>query len=461
GQKLNGLLVLDRTLQPIRAEFYSSIKRAALVATLSILVMMLLFRWYIRKQVISRVAYLESLARRVVNNELDLDIKLSGTDELASLARSFNNMKGSLRLSIQEIERHRNYLTNLLNNLIDAILIIDDSNKVVFANKSLTTVLGPVFQSCQPGDKVDQLLQLSDQLTPIKKLIQQVRQQKEAAKGVVRLQLKSGTEKYLEVHVGHLVLPPQRKPEIIIVFRDITTVISFEKQMYQSEKLATLGRLAAGLAHEINNPMASILTCAEGLLKSGPNGSAEQREYLQIIKNSAQRCKMITQKLLDFSAGSNLRKELVDPLEVVKEAVSLLQFEASKRKVTVSIHCEKSIPTISGSRDALVQVFVNLILNSLQAIDDRGKVDIVMQADKSSVDITVKDNGIGISQDNLNHIFEPFFTTKTAGTGLGLSVSQGIIKQHHGQITIVESRPGRTSIKVTIPIAMSSQVSQV
>lgn len=454
GDRINGLLVLDRSLRPARAELYAAIKRAILIAALAVLVLMFLFRWYIKNQIINRVAYLESLARRVVDNELDLDIELAGEDELSSLARSFNNMKTTLRLSMERIEGHRNYLNALLDNLTDGIVIIDDLDQIVFVNRSLSRVLESGDPEPQPGDNAGRLLWGQQQLGRIEELVRSVREKKTIEQDVVRLQSAALKERYLEVHTGRLLLPPRREPEVMIVIRDVTAIITFEKQMYQSERLATVGRLAAGVAHEINNPMASILTCTEGLIKNNRGGDPSTSEYLEIIRNSAHRCKMITAKLLGYSAASSLNKESLDLGQVLGEAVTLLQFEASTKDAKVELVRTEALPFIQGSRDSLLQVFVNLILNSIQAVPTGGSIEVTARATEERIIVLIKDDGPGISEDNLKRVFEPFFTTKPIGegTGLGLSVSQGIIKQHDGQIEIVDGRAGRTCLKVSIPI---------
>lgn len=453
GERYNGILVLDRSLEPIREELYSGIQRAIIMAAFSILVMMLLFRLYIKKQIINRVDHLESLARRVVNNELDLEIHLSGNDELSSLAQSFDNMKRSLRRSTEEIEGHRRYLDNLLNNLINGIIIVDDSDRIVFINKSVNDILEIPPPGAVPGDSIREHLYVRPALAGIEKLVTASRKSKVASLDILVIPLPDGARKHLEIHTGHLLLPPRQQPEVIIVIRDITTIIEYEKQMYKSEKLATVGRLAAGVAHEINNPMASILTCSEGLLKRGSANDETAVEYLNIIRNAARRCKMITQKLLGYSAATELKIEAVAPEKVVTEAISLLQFEATGKNVTLSFTNEQNLPAIKGSTDALVQVFVNLILNSIQAVDIGGKVDIDMKTENGALVVLITDNGSGIIDSNRDKIFEPFYTTKPIGigTGLGLSVSQSIIVQHRGRIEILATRPGLTSIKVTIP----------
>jgi signal transduction histidine kinase/HAMP domain-containing protein len=459
--RLNGVLVLDRSLYPVRAEIVSNLKLAGGIAAVSILVMMLMFRWYIKRQVINRVVYLESLARRVVDNELDLDIELGGRDELASLASSFNNMKKTLKSSMQRIDNHRNYLTHMLDSLVDGILIIDDIGRAAFINKSFYEILNMNQSALRIGDTVDFQKKPLDRFMPIGRLITSAKERETTVKEVIRLQISEELQKHLEIHIGELVLPPWLKPEIIVVIRDITVRVMFENQIYQAEKLATIGRLAAGIAHEINNPMASILTCAEGLLKSEKDADNGKHKYLDIIRNSARRCKIITQKLLDYSAASTMKKDIISLGKVLQEAVSLLQFEASGKQVRINTVKPAGMPIVRGCKDSLVQVFVNLILNGIQAVDPDGKVQIRVKMKSDWVDVMIEDNGPGIKEENLTRVFDPFFTTKAVGvgTGLGLSVSQGIVKQHGGKIEIVRSVKGSTTILVSLPIAKVEEVS--
>jgi len=162
---------------------------------------------------------------------------------------------------------------------------------------------------------------------------------------------------------------------------------------------------------------------------------------------------MITQKLLDYSAGSELKSEIVELEMIINEAVSLLQFEATKKGVVIDIQSEGRLPSLTGSKDSLIQVFVNLLLNSIQAVDNGGEIRVNMNKTGEFLNVIVTDDGEGINVDFRNRVFEPFFTTKPVGvgTGLGLSVSQGIIKQHRGTIEIIETRPGLTAINVSLP----------
>jgi PAS domain S-box-containing protein len=452
--RLNGLLILDRSLQPVKSEIISNLKLAGGIALASVLVMMFLFRWYIKRQVLNRIVYLETLARKVVADQLDIEIELAGQDELASLARSFDNMKNGLRQSLRKIENHRNYLANLLENLIDGILIIDEAGRAAFVNRSFNDILELKEDSLKAGDPVDFEKEPLEGLSPIGHLIATAEKQDTTIKETLKLRTSGVNHKHLEIHIAGLMLPPRLKPEIIVAVRDITARVMIENQVYQAEKLSTIGRLAAGIAHEINNPMASILTCAEGLLKSDAGIHNGGREYLNIIRESARRCKIITQKLLDYSALSSMKKEDVDLDEVLREAVSLLQFEANNRKIKINITRPEVMPVIAGSKDSLIQVFVNLLLNGIQSVGSDGIVNIKVEIDGGFINITVEDNGPGISEENLTRVFDPFFTTKPVGigTGLGLSVSQGIIKQHGGKIEIIRSAKGLTSFMVSLPL---------
>lgn len=450
----NGVLVMDRSLKPVKAEIFASLRLAIVAAAVAGLLMMWLFRWYIRKHVIDRVVYLESLARRVASSELDVNIRLGGDDELASLAQSVSNMRTALKSSIDQIGNHHNYLRNLIENLIDGILIIDDKGCVAYANKSVADILGLDHRLFRGGAPLDFVAPPLSRIAPVGAMITSAQAAAEPVKEVLVLRDDACLDRHVEIHAAQLVLPPWLRPEVIVVFRDVTTRIEAEIQAYQSERLATVGRLAAGIAHEINNPMASILTCAEGLLRVQGSGDEGRREYLQVIKNSAQRCRMITQKLLDYSAASAPTMEPVQIEQVLQESVSLLKFEAGKKKLELAVRESGPIPMIHGSKDSLVQVFVNLILNSVQAVDVGGRIEVSVAADSRYVFISVVDDGPGISPANLRRVFEPFFTTKPVGmgTGLGLSVSKGIVEHHGGTIAVVESRRGRTCFRVALPI---------
>ena len=218
-----------------------------------------------------------------------------------------------------------------------------------------------------------------------------------------------------------------------------------QAQLVQAEMLGAIGRLAAGVAHEINNPMAVISTCVEGLharLKSSesPDRLADLPEYLTAIREAAYRCKGITQKLLSFSRQSPLAPIPTDVNQRLRETVALVDYEATQAAKQTRLNLDPDLPIITADPDQLGQVFLNLTLNALDAMSAGDWLEICTHFTPGSANIEIRfqDTGCGISPDQIGKVFEPFYTTKGAGrgTGLGLAICQGIIQSHQGSITI-------------------------
>ncbi|MBI4386186.1 MAG: response regulator [Elusimicrobia bacterium] len=218
-------------------------------------------------------------------------------------------------------------------------------------------------------------------------------------------------------------------------------------QLVQSEKLAAVGQLAAGIAHEINNPLTGILGFAEFLLQ-GDNLFAEQREDVEEILSESKRVRDIVQNLLKFSRPRKPKMEPVAVLEVLKPVLRLVQYDFRHAHLAIKMNVSEDPLWVFGDAAQIEQVFLNIVTNARQAMEGKkdGVLEIQAKEAGQRVSIRFKDHGCGISPENLSRIFDPFFTTKPVGkgTGLGLSVSYGIIQQHKGMIR-VESRPGAGS----------------
>ncbi|MBT8361268.1 MAG: GAF domain-containing protein, partial [Deltaproteobacteria bacterium] len=221
----------------------------------------------------------------------------------------------------------------------------------------------------------------------------------------------------------------------------------------QTEKLTALGRMAAGIAHEINNPLAGVLLYSSNMIKKVPRGEALE-EGLQVIIDETIRCRKIIQELLEFSKGSDPAKVPIDINETVFKALNILENEFLLKRVEVDKNLASDLPNVMADGSQMEQVFVNLLINAVQAVPNDGTVQVKssLSEQESCVSIEVTDNGPGISRKEQSKIFEPFFSTKSNGTGLGLSVSYGIVRNHQGNIS-VQSRPGEgTQFIVKIPI---------
>ena len=221
----------------------------------------------------------------------------------------------------------------------------------------------------------------------------------------------------------------------------------------QTEKLTALGRMAAGIAHEINNPLAGVLLYSSNMIKKVPKGNALE-EGLQIIIDETIRCRKIIQELLEFSKGSEPAKAPTDINETIGKTLNILENEFLLKRIEVDKSLAPDLPDVMADGSQIEQVFVNLLLNAVQAVPEEGTVQIksCLSDGESCVSIEVADNGPGIGRKEQSKIFEPFFSTKPNGTGLGLSVSYGIVRNHQGNIS-VQSRPGKgTRFIVKIPI---------
>jgi len=244
---------------------------------------------------------------------------------------------------------------------------------------------------------------------------------------------------------------------IVIIGRDLTERKVLEIKLTQSAKMASLGIMAGGVAHEIRNPLAIIDSCAQ-ILNKQANDKKVRGPAVEKIRNATKRATEIVNNLLKFARQSEFALELLDIHQVIDNALSLMKNQLSIQHVKLETNYGFNLPKIHGNMNQLQQVFMNLILNTCNAIKEQGLLRIQTQCIDQVISINFTDNGIGIPEKNLSRIFDPFFTTQPVGkgTGLGLSISYGIIRQHRGNIE-VESEPGKGStFSIKLPVYRKS-----
>ncbi len=231
----------------------------------------------------------------------------------------------------------------------------------------------------------------------------------------------------------------------------------YDQLALQTEKLSALGRMAAGIAHEINNPLAGVLLYSTNLLKKAPE-EGPFREGLEIIIQETLRCKTIIQDLLEFSRPSEPKAFLTNINKVVVKVLHLLDNEFRLRHIRLEIDLSKLLPEILIDENQIEQILVNLLLNAIQAIEDQGRVTVrtYVTPDRKNVAMEVADTGCGISPENMSKIFEPFFSTKPKGTGLGLAVTYSIVEKHGGKIYAFSEPKQGTRFIVEFPIPRES-----
>jgi two-component system NtrC family sensor kinase len=226
-------------------------------------------------------------------------------------------------------------------------------------------------------------------------------------------------------------------------------------QLFRSEKLASLGKLAAGVAHEINNPLTGILTNSSLLLDDLAKDDP-RREDVDVIVKETIRCREIVKRLLDFARQTKPQKQLININSIIDNIILLVRNQTSFRNVAIEKILSDSIPEIMADKDQIQQVFINIIINASEAMSKGGSLRIESQLSRSADTIFVKftDTGPGIPDHMKEKIFDPFFTTKEQGTGLGLSISYGIIEQHGGDIDVDSVLGGGTTFTIKLPVSM-------
>jgi two-component system NtrC family sensor kinase len=255
--------------------------------------------------------------------------------------------------------------------------------------------------------------------------------------------------------------------ELAKSFNEMTRQLAeTQRQLYQSDKLASIGRLAAGVAHEINNPLTGVLTYSSYLLKRA-DAQPEIKDDLEVIVRETKRCREIVKGLLDFARQSPPEKRQISINEVVTQAVRIVQNQLAIYHVKLAAELDPHLPLISADVNQIQQILINLFMNASDAIGKAGGTITVVTAPadrtwnggnggseaKDHIQIRITDDGCGIPAQDLNKIFEPFFTTKgQKGTGLGLAVVWGIIEKHSGRI-MVESEVGKgTAFTILLPV---------
>ncbi len=237
----------------------------------------------------------------------------------------------------------------------------------------------------------------------------------------------------------------------IEISRDITQDITLQKLMMQQEKMASIGRLSAGVAHEINNPLTTILTTAL-LIQEDVEADDPLFEDLDTIARETLRCRKIVTSLLDFARQNRPEKREIKLNDLVRESILLTKKQAAFKDIEVDYRISGELPRVHLDTGRMQQALINLILNAVEATEPGGRITVqTAPSDGGGVDIRVSDTGMGIPEDQVDKIFDPFFTTKEMGTGLGLAITHGIIDQHGGTIEVTSRVGEGTTFLIHLP----------
>jgi two-component system NtrC family sensor kinase len=239
----------------------------------------------------------------------------------------------------------------------------------------------------------------------------------------------------------------------------VNTLRRTQEELLHKEKLASMGQIAAGIAHQINNPLGTILLFADTM--QGETDNDRHREDLKMIVQETLRCKKIVSELLSFARQQDVLAQESDVHDILQQAIDSVSRQPSFAQIQIVQNFASDLPNIQADPFQLVQVFVNLLNNSAEAMPGGGTITIETRRmdHQKAVEIVVTDTGGGIPEENLGKVFNPFFTTKPLGkgTGLGLSIVYGIIKMHRGQISVKSQLGKGTTFAITLPIKLAKQ----
>jgi two-component system NtrC family sensor kinase len=231
-----------------------------------------------------------------------------------------------------------------------------------------------------------------------------------------------------------------------------TELRAMQAHLIQSEKLAGVGKLAAGVAHEINNPLTCVLTNSSLILSDLPPDDP-RREDLQAIVDETLRCRKIVKGLLDFARQTKPQKQKLDLNKVAGDVIALVRNQASFQNISLEAELDPGLPSVLADADQMRQVVLNIILNAADAMPQGGKISVQssFESKKNQAVLRISDTGPGIPAEIQDKMFEPFFTTKKTGTGLGLAIAYGIMERHKGSLKVESSHGRGTTIEVILP----------
>jgi signal transduction histidine kinase len=345
-----------------------------------------------------------------------------------------------------KIQAQTQLIESILAAMPEGVLVVDSDDRVILANESVHRILHSTRRSLvnKPVTKIVPTDQLLDLYRSIKL------GQKETGTLEFRYQVQD-SEKIITC-----VATKMEAGRMLLTFTDVSSEREEEEKLYLTDRLASLGEMAAGLAHELNNPLTGILSLSQLLIDS--DIPPDCREDLECINGEAKRAAGIVKNVLLFTRNNNYENGQASANEVVNDVLRLREYEEKTNNIKVVTNLQEDLPETTVGKYQLQQVFLNIILNAEAAIKDAGRpgqLAITTERVSHHINIAFTDNGCGIKKHVLHRIFDPFFTTKDIGkgTGLGLSICYGIVVKHGGKITVRTHVNEGTTFTVRLPVA--------
>jgi two-component system, NtrC family, sensor kinase len=451
ASKLNGVLISDFSMAETDRQLASTSRQMLLALLLAAGVTGLAITLIMNRLVVSKLERFAEATRALGRGRLDLRVRVGASgDEIGTLATSFNEMVESLRRAT-EVRERQELLESVLNHVDDSVVVLAPEGRVIAFNRGSERAFG--LRAAEVVGRSPALLgDDHDAILGRARTVGSVAEE---------MRLRTGDGRYFPalVHVVPLRDEGDALLATVVIAQDLTEEKVKERlqaQLVQSEKLAAMGRLAAGVAHELNNPLGHVLLYAKLLLEDGLPEDGRRANARRIVDNVL-RCKTIVRSLLDYAKQSDVQMGWTDLNAVVRDSVDLLTEELAGRRVACRLRLAPDLPAVRCDGRQIQQVLVNLIRNGAEAIGEDGAVTVftALAAEPGAVVVGVQDDGPGIPEEALAKVFEPFYTTKEQGAGLGLAICYGLVERHRGRLW-VESRqdPGArgSTFYVQLPV---------
>lgn len=439
---VNGILLVDYDATQIQSKARDT--TLALMGSGAVVVLVTLIGgwWFMRRFVLKPIGLLAETSNALAEGRLDARTAVTGNDELAMLGATINTMADNLQRSLRTIREKEQFLQDIVDAVPDGIRIIDDHFNVVLANTAYRKQLG-----LDADTGIDVPCHVSSHNNPepcaptlITCPVHEIAANPVALKTVHRHTHMDGHELDVEIYAAPLIIEKDGDRHTLVVesIRNLEETVQFSHE----QKLSELGRLAAGVAHEIRNPLASIRLALDTVLRTEPGEPGVDNsvhEYLRLVDTQIDRCIDVTERLLKLSMFAGEHAQPVDINTAIRETLSLIAWEASASGISVEQSLDPNAPRILASESDLRIVILNLVQNAMHAMPDGGLLTVRTRKNNGIVEVMVIDNGVGIGSEDCKHIFDPFFSRRAdhiKGTGLGLSITRAIVERYGGRIRV-------------------------
>jgi len=433
--------------------------------------------YLIYRQMLKAMKELLDTTVSIAEGNLDSRVTVTSGDELGELAGAFNLMAHAIAKREQELVLVRNSMVAMFDGITEGIAYIGRDYRILHANRAYATFQGHSREAEVAGRICHDLFREGQQACENcpGRIALETGRSAVAEREVLR---EDGERQVLRIHAYPVVLPVEGSAGFVEYISDITRQREMEEelkshtthleevirertrrlretqeQMIHKEKIAALGQMAAGVAHEIGNPLSSLSSIVRSLA-ADPGRDGGREEKLRLMRDQIDRIAKIVREMVDFSRPSSFGKNLIHVNEVIRTAMGIARYDDRFKKVHVISSLDNDIPALKLDGDGLLQVFLNILLNAADAMKSSGTLTVSSRRENSTVSVQFGDSGPGIDEESLTRIFEPFYTTKDVGkgTGLGLSMSYGILQGMGGLIMASNQAGGGALFTVEIPL---------